>query len=289
MAMDSRYLTRIGELLVFHRLIQSADALTEENFEDAVMAFQVKEDILVDGIVGPETLWRMQEPWALHNPRSMTVRCDADVVPGIDGFEVVDLRADAAECYKALRQEVRELGGTATSAGGIRSLSDGANANRSAKSMHYTGLAFDLATTSGFFKPETDPFVITRGSTSHWNIWCRAPGGDEMELDSIHWQTWNSGVDLEKPILGHFLNFTALCKKHGFHPIGPRIPFTRNTDRRYLSAEWWHFQANDLLIPKLSQLGIEMMMIEGYTPLRIRAENEGLWANRKAVFTLDWF
>jgi hypothetical protein len=155
--------------------------------------------------------------------------------------------------------------------------------------MHYTGLAFDLATTSGFFKPDSDPFVVTRGKDTYWEVWCRAPGGEQTELEAIYWEDWNSGTDLKKVVSGRFLNFSGLCRGHGFHPIGPRGSFVREADRKYLNAEWWHFQANDLLIPKLSQLGIEILGIEAYTPERIRTENDGLWTNRKSVFKLDWF
>lgn len=289
MTSEPAYLERFGELLVFHRLINSPGQLTSENFTEAVIAFQAKEDILVDGVVGPETLWRLQKAWVIQAEKLLFVRCEADVVPGVDGFETLDLRADAAERYRALRREVTEGGGVITTAGGKRALTAGANANRSAKSMHYTGLAMDLATTSGFFKPDTDPFVVTRGEDTYWNVWCRGPGGEDRELEAIYWQSWNSGKDLKKDVAGTFLDFTDLCRKHGFHPIGPRSSFLRETDRKYLSAEWWHFQANDLLIPELSQLGIEMLMIDGYAPEHIQAANQGLWGNRKAVYGKDWF
>lgn len=289
MALDPIYMKRFGELLVFHRLLDNPEELTDGNFNDAVMEFQAKADILVDGIVGPETLWRLQEPWVLQAPKLIFVKCEADVVSGVDGYETLLLRADASEHYRALRQEVTELGGVITTAGGKRPLSAGSNANRSSKSMHYTGLALDLATTSGFFKPDTDPFVVTRGKDTYWNVWCRGPGGEQMELEAIYWQNWNSGKDLTKKVAGTFLDFTAACRKHGFHPIGPRSSFTRETNRKYLSAEWWHFQANHLLIPELSQFGIELLMIDSYTTNHIREENEGLWANRKAIFKKDWF
>jgi hypothetical protein len=286
---NASYLKRIAELLLFHRIIDKLEDLTKNNLADYIMQFQAKENILVDGIIGQETLWRLQYPWVLQSQKLLFVRCEADIVPGIEGYQKVDLREDAAERYRLLRDEVLNRGGVITTAGGKRPLSMGANPHRSAKSMHYPGLAFDLALSSGFFKPKSDPFVITRGEDTFWIVWCRAEGGDEMELDSVYWRSWETnGRDLKKKVRGKFINFTKLCKKHGFYPINPRRAFTRSSERKYLSCEWWHFQATDLLIPNLSQFGIELLRIDGYTTNSIPAESENVWSNRKLIYKVHW-
>ncbi len=47
MSKDARYMQRLGELLVFFEIINRPEELTEENFDDTIMVFQEKADILV--------------------------------------------------------------------------------------------------------------------------------------------------------------------------------------------------------------------------------------------------
>lgn len=289
MSDDTRYMEQMGELLVFHKIINLPEELTGDNFEALVMEFQEKVDILDDGKVGPETLWYLQYPWVMQAQKLLFVKCEADKVPGSQGYDYYLLREDAAERYRAIRNEVVEQGGLITSAGGKRPLGEGAGTGRSATSMHYTGLAFDLATDSGFFRPDTDPFVVTRGDDGYWEIWCRASRGEDRELEAVYWTGWNGGIDKEKTVEGKFINFTGICGKHGFYPIRPRSSFTRSVNRKYISSEWWHFQANDLLIPKLSQFGIELLKIEDYTPEHIQVTNEHAWSRRRAIYQKTWF
>lgn len=279
---------RMGELLAIHGVIGSAAELTPINYKAAVMRFQEQADLLVDGIAGPSTRWALQRQWVLAQPQLALVRCPATLLPGVDGFASLMLREDAAERYEALRQEVESLGGVITTAGGARNLTEPANQHRSAKSMHYPGLAFDIALTSAFFKPRSDNFVVTRGATSFWNVWCRATQGEARTLQAVSWKSWNSGVDVLTEVNGRFLDFTLLARRHGFHPIAPRQAFLRAENRHYLSAEWWHFQANDLLVPEFSQLGIELLRVVGCTETRIREANPDLWASQRATFALDW-
>lgn len=287
----ARYLKRLGELLVFHRILDRANELSEASLEETVMEFQAAADLYVDGIPGPETYWALQMPFALYEPKLDFVRCEAETAPGIDGYDRVYLRADAAERYQALHEEVVSLGAVLTSSGGKRALTQGASASRSSKSMHYAGLAFDLAIASGFFRPASDPFVVTQGEATAWTVWARADGGEEMELEAQVWKgrSWTGGDTATKTVKGRFINLTELCMRHGFHPIGPRLNFTRSEKRNYLGAEWWHFQANELLEPGLSQFGVELLRIEGYTPEFIRVSNEGVWSNRKVLFQKNWF
>lgn len=288
MSKDTRYMQRLGELLVFHEIIDRPEDLTEDNFYDTIMAFQEKADILIDGDPRWETLWYLQYPWALQFQKLPFVRCGADKINGIEGFDHLMLRKDAAEKYNAVRQEVLDRGGVITTSGGKRSLSQTASAGRSSTSMHYPGLAFDLALVSGFFKPDIDPFVITRGENGYWVVWCRADRGDEEELNAVYWEGWTSGIDLEKTVQGKFINFTEICAKHGFYPIRPRKGFTRPENKKYISCEWWHFQANDLLVPELSQFGIELLKIEGYSPEHIRTTSEDVWSRRRVIYRINW-
>ena len=283
------YLRRLGELLVFHEIIRAPEELTSANLKELVTTFQEKKDLFADGVPGRDTLWALQSPWVASLPKQRLVVCDADVAPAHpEGSSKTKLRADAAERYVSLRNEVRQAGGLVTSDGGLRELTANVNQNRSPTSMHYTGLAFDLHTESGFFKPDQDQFVITRGQQTFWNVWCRATNGQQKELNAVHWKNSSSGVDLVKTVSGQFIDFTETCLRHGFHPIGARTPFTRPHNRVYLSAEWWHFQCNDLLIPDLSQFGIELQKIENYTPHFIESKSAAVWSHRRVIYKQNW-
>lgn len=289
MSLDVNFMKRIGELLVFHKIIKNQQELTESNLGDKILEFQEKVDIMLDGNPRWETLWQLQFPWVQQAPKLSFVKCEADLVPGTQGKDHLWLRQDAAEKYCTLRKKIKEMGGILTTAGGKRPLSEGTSSDRSVTSMHYMGLAFDLATDSGFFNPDTDPFVITIAGNNYWEVWCRSQKGEERKLNVIYWDDWNSGVDKTTTVQGKFINFTEICAQHGFYPIRPRLSFTRKQNRKYVGCEWWHFQADDLLIPNLSQFGIELLRIEGYTPEYLRTTNENLWARKQAIFHLDWF
>jgi hypothetical protein len=289
MSEPAAYYRKLGELLVFHHVISSADELTPANLKEVITSFQEQKDLFADGIPGRDTLWALQAPWVATLPKQSFVECDADVVPGYEeGLRTTSLRADVADRYNDLRNEIRQLGGFVTSDGGKRPLSADVNQNRSPTSMHYTGLAFDLYTDSGFFHPERDPYVITRGEDTYWIVWCRVERGEEKQLKAVYWENSDSGVDLKKTVTGRFVNLTDTCNRYGFRPIGPRTPFTRATNRVYLSAEWWHFQCNEFLTPSISQFGIELLKINGYTPEHIAAKSSDVWQRRKVIFGQNW-
>ena len=291
MSYKKDFLDLLETHLKFHKVIDSNTNITNRNVKTHVMAFQEKADILVDGIIGPETLWELQFPMVINSEKLQWTRCEADKIQGIDGFDNFILREDAAKNYNALRQEILDQGGKITSSGGKRQLNAGVNKHRSAKSMHYTGLAIDLSINSGFFRPKTDPFVMVKnpaGSDTYWQVYCRAPGGEHRQLEVTYWDSWNSGKDKKMSVKGNFIDFTATAIAHGFSPIGPRSAYLRSSNKLYLSSEWWHFQANALLVDGFSQFGIELLKIEDYSPEFIRMINPNIWNNKKALFGKNW-
>lgn len=289
MLKDASYMKRMGELLVFHQIISRPEELRDENFDDMILAFQEKSNMMADGLPRWETLWNMQYPWVQQLPKMKFTRCEVDKIPGIESLDHVMLREDAAERFNALRKEVLSLGGTMPIMEGKRPLSEKVSVSKSIISLHYTGLAFDLAGTAGFFNPDKDPFVVTLGGNGYWEIWCRSASAGDMKMNAMYWESLESGVDKTKTVMGKFFSFTRVCEKHGFYPLRPRMSFTRSTIRKYTGSEWWHFQANDLLIPNLSLFGIELMRIEGYTPEYIRQTNEAAWERKKSLFQVEWF
>ena len=149
--------------------------------ERAVKAFQSDQGLTVDGLAGRGTIGALNklleakghdlvgeddqsEELVPPTEKLSWVKCPADKFPGRDGYTRVTLRSDAGEAYNALYEEVHSLGGIITSAGGRRGLASKAGAARSKKSMHYTGLAFDMALPTGMKDPGVDPCVVEKRS-----------------------------------------------------------------------------------------------------------------------------
>ncbi len=293
MAYDDIFLIAVQEHLLFHKIIEDDESVTNRNLKNHIIDFQDKAGIYTDGIIGPETLWELQYPYVTNTNKLNWVRCDADKIGGIEGFDHFILREDAARQYNLLRREIVDRGGKITSSGGKRSLTAGVSSHRSAKSMHYPGLAFDLSVNSGFFSPKTDPFVMVKNKganpESYWQVYCRASGGDLIEIEATYWDSWGSGKDKKIKIKDRFVDFTSTAKKYGFYPIPPRRGYTGSSNKKYLSSEWWHFQANPLLIPGFSQFGIELLKLEDYSASFIKMQNRSIWENRKSIFRKTWW
>ena len=146
------------------------------------------------------------------------------------------------------------LGGVITSAGAKRPLSDSKkSASRSSKSLHYTGLAFDMALDSGMNNPKKEMFVIEESGDREWNVWCRT-SKESVDTREILGYTYNN---TKVKVEDRFFSFTDLAKKHGFHPIKSRRSFKRGGS--YLGAEWWHFQYEKALKPGVSTFGGELL------------------------------
>jgi len=140
-----------------------------------VEKFQEDNDLYPDGIVGSGTLSAMNpklpdelkfqidgepDPEETFQKLSWT-KVETDQIDGSQGYSYFRLRKDAAESYNALREDVLALGGVITSAGAKRSLTDAKpTSTRSIKSMHYTGLAFDLALDTMGNNPKKDRYVF---------------------------------------------------------------------------------------------------------------------------------
>lgn len=288
---------QLAELLVFHSIIKEPDDLNLKNQTEMIKSFQSKFSLPVDGILNPDTLWALQENYVLENPKLKIVEIETDHIESARALKTVTFREDAGILFKDLQTEVKNRGGLISCSAGIRDIKMVAGTGQSPTSMHYPGLAFDLNIKAGFFNPDKDLYVLTRVPTPHkkdpnryqWNVFCRSEQGEEMELDANYWETEKSGVDLKKTVVGRFINFTELAINHGFQPIRPQTCFTRPTNRFYICSEWWHFQANALLIPKFSQLGMELLKIEGYTPEFLQKNNPGVWTSRKFVYFQNWW
>ena len=235
-----------------------------------VELFQEANDLYGDGIVGKGTLSVMNgllpqefqfqidgEPDPEETFQKLPwTKVEADQVEGSQGYSYFRLRKDAAEAYNRLREDVLALGGVITSAGAKRSLTDSKPAaSRSIKSLHYTGLAFDMALDSGMNNPKKERFVIEEVGDRGWNVWCRTEN-ENVPVRKITAYTYNNTRVI---VEDRFFSFTELARKHGFEGIKCRRSFKRGGS--YLGAEWWHFQYEKALEPGKSTFGGELVKI----------------------------
>ena len=232
--------------------------------------------------------------------------CPADQFGDGQGNDATMLRSDIAAFYRTFYEEVHDLGGIVTSAGGRRLLSSGSDPNRSKKSFHYTGRAFDLDPASAMKNPETDPYIVQADphKERYWEVWCRSTldkdalikkvyggtvGGGKMTIEAWHLieQPDAKGktvfIPTTKRVQGVFFSLTDVALKHGFNRIRARQSFF--TAGNAGGAEWWHFQNELGLIPRITTFGSELR--KTYTLDECRAF---LYWNevRNAVFGLDW-
>jgi hypothetical protein len=178
------------------------------------------------------------------------------------------LREDAAGAYTELYNEVHGLGGIITTAGGKRRLMSKTSASRSKKSMHYVGLAFDMALPTAMQNPDKDPYLIQRdGDSRKWIIWCKTsdPSVPTITVDACWVSSHKDSKGRRytqlnsKPVTCKAFNFTALARKHGFERISGRRSFFKGG--RYTGSEWWHFQYERALTRGQSMFGEELLKI----------------------------
>ena len=237
-----------------------------------VEKFQEVAELHPDGIVGKGTLRQINEALdAAGHPdlkfkigdhpdpqeptkRMKWVKVDADKVK--DGYNRFYLREDVAEAFNAFRADVLALGGVVSSAGAKRPLRDSKRSkSRSIKSLHYTGLAFDMALSSGMNNPDRDRYVIEEVGDRRWNVWCKTDN-EEVPIRKIEGYTYHH---TRKIVEDRMFSITEIAEKHGFKPIRARRYFMAGG--HYAGAEWWHFQYEKALTPGVSTFGGELMKI----------------------------
>ena len=263
-----------------------------EAFQDSVHAHS-------DGIVGRETLLLLNEELNKSNSPEFVfeigdsddcpdpdckykwVKVEADKVEGSRGYNRFTLREDAAKAYNALREDILALGGVITSAGGKRALTSSKRSkSKSTKSMHYIGLAFDMALDSGMENPKRERYAIENIGNREWNVWCKTDNPDVPER-TINAFTYKC---TKIPVTGRYFSFTELAKKHGFYPIKARGWFLRGG--KYTGAEWWHFQYEAGLEKGASTFGTELLRLYS----RSDCEKFEHWdISKNCVFGVDWF
>lgn len=279
--------------------VGAADGIFGHGTEIQVEKFQEASHIHPDGIVGKGTVRELNEALEVSgngdlkfelgdhpdpeefSPKFRWVKVETDKLEGSQGYSHFRLREDAAEAYNALRAEVLALGGVITSAGAKRPLTDSKKAaSRSSKSLHYTGLAFDMALDTGMNNPKKERFVVEEDGDRGWNVWCRTEK-ESVDIRKLTGYTYNNTRVM---VEDRFFSFTELARKHGFEPIKCRRSFKNGGS--YLGAEWWHFQFEKALTPGQSTFGGELVKI--YTLDECKAF--GPWNDVKyCVWKESWF
>ena len=263
---------------------------TDGNFgrmtHDALRAFQAAHGLVTDGVFGPASFRALRGLWPPNRLATGQTRLPADAWD--KGFDTHSLRArDAAHYYRAMYDEAKAHGILVTSSGSLRGLNADVSTGRSATSLHYLSIAFDLFIGSALANPETDPYVCQLVN-GRWVVWARvydlsapnAPKADMEIRNPITLQARRQGR--AKPAVGRFVNFTELAARHGFTGIPPWKTFLDGGS--FITAEWWHFQNEWCLMPGFSTLGGELALV--YTPAQLAGTPPMRFAGR--VWKRDW-
>jgi hypothetical protein len=157
--------------------------------------------------------------------------------------------------FEAALTDIRNLGGIATSSGGIRDLGAAVNSTRSGTSFHFTGRAIDLYMYSGMVNPLTDPYVVTSdGDLGTWRIFARTtdPSVPSITVTGLKFTRTRPRPKSERKdtvklsevdVTDRLFDLTAVFASHGFKRIGAKPTFLDDPGaREYGAAEWWHFQ-----------------------------------------------
>lgn len=289
-----RMLTKLG----FHP--QGINGVFSPNTEKAVIRFQESAGLYADGIVGPAVMEALEEAYLAfvletsspgadstdgHDERLAFVYCKADKTKNKEGYDRIYLRQDAAVDYQKVYKKVHAWGGKLTSSGAKRALNANVNANRSATSFHYLGLALDLFTWSGMENVEKDEYVVKLVNLKErrFDVYVRCSKTKVPEIELSDVVTYHDpGLKNRKTMVGRFKNLTAEFSKNGFEPIPARRRFI---DNGYpLAAEWWHFQYESPLTPYVSTFGGELLKV--YTKPRL--DGTPPWRYRDRVFKINW-
>ncbi len=271
---EARFFEGLRDLLALHGVVSADEQLGPDSFGEAVEAFQSKKGLSTDGLPGRDTLWAMQRDWAADRELG-TVRVPADKWG--DAYDRFTLREDVAELYEGLYADIQRRGGQITSAGSFRSLSATVSKGRSKTSIHYAGVALDLAPYSGLARiREGDPYIVERDPAGRgWRVWCRSGAATEVQIGP---QTWKGKLcDGPETTCGAF-DLSEIFRQHGFADIGPR----RGYEKTYSCLEWWHFQCEAVLVPFVSQFGAELLSLDRYDEAFLK--KTPAWAYHRSVF-----
>ncbi len=256
----------LQRLLVAAGITVATDGIFGPLTERAVERFQMCRGLYADGIVGDLT-------WAAlagDEPPLPVVRVQIQGAPG--GYSSVRLREDAAEAARDVIRDLTEVGAVASSSGGTRRLAAKVGPNRSATSLHYLSIAWDLWVGGAMSRPGRDPYIVTRDRDRLWRVWALAEHGRSERLLAVR-----AGA-APKWVTAKVVDLTEIMERHGFKPIRSRPQSWEGIERNrrlHGGTEWWHFQWEDGLRHGTT-FGAELLRVydlaqlEGTPPWRFR-------------------
>jgi hypothetical protein len=221
-------------------------------------------------------------------PRIGLLKVPADKFAG--GYDNFSIRTDLRESYLAVYRRVHALGGIVTSDGAIRDLTATVTSGRSATSLHYTGSALDLFTSTGM-QGNHDRYLVARdgGAADHpeWKVYCISvnPLTSDPSYDASLLHTG----ELEYAIWKHGVGYTTakrtvdyFCLSDVFAELGwVNIPSRQLWKTDPMSVEWWHFQNQQGLVDNVTRFGDEL---EKVWPANLVAASglklDALWRGR---------
>lgn len=246
-----------------------ADGIFGPMTAEALKAWQAANGLVPDGVFGPASFAIMRTQIRNHYAGGTFVRgftrLPADKAPNSDGYTFTALRNDVAPAYNRLYEDAKSHGIIVTSAGGVRALSASVGVGRSLRSLHYAGIAFDMALDTGGLNPETDAFVLEALEGNRWRVWARvydktAPNAPKKPTTVKNPVTYRQRNGTGKPVTGLFVDFTDLALKHGWNNI-PAHGGWKYT-KAITTLEWWHFQFEGVLMPRFSSFGDEVLGLQ---------------------------
>ena len=276
---------RLQEALRANGFAVKADGDFGPKTEAAVLQFQHRKKVLEDGIVGRVT-WELlgeaveapSDGWKDVPKLLRTVR--VPVLQHGHSYSYFTCREDVAGDLAAVHEELALQGGGLSSSGGLRNLNAKVKANRSAKSLHYIGLAVDLFVGGGMSDPKTDPYVVvpdTENGRQCWVVYAHAPHADILTVDGwVHAK--QKAVQVQRPLV----NLTELFAQHGYQRISARKTYSSSN---YGASEWWHFQHEAHLTPHETRFGDELLKLYRLSQL----QKAPPWQSRDAVWQENWF
>jgi hypothetical protein len=120
-----------------------------------------------------------------------------------------------------------------------------------------------------------------------WRIWARCKGEASETVPEVSIDNVATYLDYRAertgPVVGRFIDLTALLARHGFKPGSPHPRFFDfRGDPIY--SDWWHFKCHDGLIPHVSTFGGELLRVYSETTLA----GTQPWENRHKIFAREW-
>lgn len=252
--------------------------ICKQNLFDKIKLFQKKNKLQSDGILGPQTLWKLQYEPVISSKKLTFKKLKVDNYK--DSYNSFLVRSDVYENLSKIYKKIKYLNAIFPSSGGFRSLNAKVSKGRSATSFHYSGLAIDIYIWSALQDPQNDPLVLVLKG-NRFEVYLRTSN------EKVRLKTLNVSIIKDKLIKtevnDRFYSLTNLMKNYGFTGIDIYEKFFRNPKKNYLYSEWWHFQNNTVLVDSLSLFGIELLKV--YTEKEIKP----VYKYRKSIFTKNGF